>query len=196
MKKLAMLMVIPALVMFMVPAVATANWYHWWGILGTWEMVATGGCIHAPQGFNYTEANRTWTAIGTDWWTSIYVGQGTFKFDVALSTNPSYPGYRTGTMKVTQNCVHSYGAVIQNVIPPPPLNMETFPLYWHIEDDGAITVQIPNVGLELSGKIAMDYMSMTLVSMNQLQVVKDPSTGAFRYYQVCPISRVLSRVKE
>ena len=161
-------------------------------------MVATGGCIHAPQGFDYVDATKTWTAKENDWWTSIYIGQGTFKFDVVLSTNPTYPGYRTGTMKVTQNCVHSNGKVIQNVTPPPPLLLETFPFYWNIEDDGAITVKIPNVGLELSGKVAMDYMSMTLVSMNQLQHVYNPATTppTYMYDQVCPISRVLFRVKE
>ena len=35
MKKLAALVIIPALVVFMLPALASANWYYWWGIQGT-----------------------------------------------------------------------------------------------------------------------------------------------------------------
>jgi len=34
MKRLAALVVILALAMFMVPALASANWYYWWGIQG------------------------------------------------------------------------------------------------------------------------------------------------------------------
>ena len=101
-------------------------------------------------------------------------------------------------MKVTQSCAHSNGQVIRNVVPPPVLNLETFPLHWNIENDGVITVKIPNVGLELSGRISLDYMSMTLVSMNQLQHVYNPATKppTFLYDQVCVISRVLFRVRE
>jgi hypothetical protein len=198
MKRSAVLLMIPVLaIMLTVPALASANWYYWWGILGTWEMVATGGCIHAPSGFEYNEATRTWTANPSNWWTSTYVGQGTFTFDVVLAPAP-YQGYRTGTMKVTQNCAHSNGKVIQNFAPPPVLNLETFPLFWKLEDGGAMTVKIPNVGLELSGKVSLDYISMTLVSMNQLQHVADPTTKPPTplYDQVCAISRVLFRVKE
>jgi hypothetical protein len=196
MKKLAVLLILPALVMLMVPAPASANWYYWWKIRGTWEMVATGGCVHAPHGFEYNEAALTWTAKETDWWTSTYVGQGTFTFDIAPS--PNYLEYRTGTMTVTQNCAHSNGKVVQNVVPPPVSNLETFPLHWRIDDDGVITVKIPKVGLELLGKVSLDYMSMTLVSMNQLQHVYNPATTppTFLYDQVCAISRVLFRVRD
>jgi hypothetical protein len=194
MKKLSVFLILPLLAMFMVPVLASANWYYWWGIRGTWEMVATGGCIHSPDGFEPNAAN--YTAKGEHWWTSTYVGQGTFTFDVAPSLD--YPGYRTGTMTVTQSCAHSNGQVIKNVVPPPVLNLETFPLHWKIADDGVITVKIPNVGLELSGKVSLDYMSMTLVSMNQLQHVYNPATKppTFLYDQVCVISRVLFRVRE
>jgi hypothetical protein len=196
MKKLAMLLMIPALAMFMVPALASANWYYWWSIQGSYEMVATGGCIHSKDGFTHNDTNTIWTATGSNWWTSTYVGHGTFTFDLGRSND--YPGYATGTMKVTQSCAHSNGQVIQNAAPPPVLNLETFPLYWKIENDGDITVKIPSVGLELSGKMSMDRMSMTLVSMNQLQHVYNPATTppTFLYDQVCVISRVLFRVRE
>jgi hypothetical protein len=186
------MMMIPALVMFMVPALASANWYYWWSIRGTYEMVATGGCIHSPEGFTANGTN--WTATGSKWWTSTYVGEGTFTFDLGPSL--VYPGYANGTMTVIQSCAHSNGQVIQNVVPPPVLNLETFPLHWKIENDGAITVKIPNVGLELSGKISLDHMSMTLVSTNQLQKVYNPAIKEFLYDQVCVISRVLFRVRE
>ena len=52
MKKLAVLMMIPALVMFMVPALASANWYYWWGIQGNWEMSASGSCLHSSLAYD------------------------------------------------------------------------------------------------------------------------------------------------
>ena len=62
MKKLAVFLVIPALTMLMVPALVSANWYYWWSIRGSWEMVATGGCIHSPDGFEPSGAN--WSCQG------------------------------------------------------------------------------------------------------------------------------------
>jgi len=186
MRRLALLLMIPALAMLMVPALASANWYYWWGIQGTWEMVATGGCVHSQSDFTFDPGTATWTPTGV-YSTSIYVGQGTFTFDAAPSS--VYPGYRTGTMTVTNSCVYSNGLVNQKVVPPLTSGLETFPLHWKIEDDGAITVQIPNVGLEGSGRVSLDHMSMTLVSTMQKQ-------GAPGAYQICNISRVLFRVRE
>lgn len=94
MGKLAMLMMIPALPMFMMPAMATANRYDWWGIQGTWKMSASGSCLHSSAAYSPTTAGG-WTAPGDS---NVYVGvtvsNGTWTFE---ST-----GWLTGTGTYSQ----------------------------------------------------------------------------------------------
>ena len=83
MKKLAVLMMIPALAMFMVPALASANWYYWWGIQGTWEMSASGSCLHSSQSTITTIRGREWLVDRSRWFRSLcrcYRGQRYLEF--------------------------------------------------------------------------------------------------------------------
>jgi hypothetical protein len=197
MKKLAVILTVAMATLI---AVTMASAQGWGAIRGTYEMAATGGCMHSRDistNHTYDPDKRIWQFTGSNWWTSIYVGQGTFTFDVAPATDPAWGGWSTGTMSATASCVHSNGYVVQNLVPPASSGLTTLPFYYVIWDDGTIVVVIPKVGLVLSGKTSWDHKSMTLVSTNQIQNASDlTTTPPTPIIQVCNISRVLLRVGE
>jgi len=166
-------------------AIASAQDSGWGAIQGTYEMVASGACIHSTS-FSALTGNGTppnpwtYTATGITTFVSAFVGQGTFTFDKD----------GTGTMRVIQSCIHPTKAT-QAVAPPDvaPPN----PFSYQIAEDGTIIVSVPAAGLELSGRISTDHKTMTLVSAMQLQ---SGAAGGPTGYQVCHITRILTRVGE
>ena len=95
MKKLAVLVMIPALAMLMVPALASANWYSLVEHPGDLRNGRDGWLCPFAEGFTLNDATATLEPLmEVHWWTSTYVGQGTFTFDVAASTSLVYHGVR------------------------------------------------------------------------------------------------------
>lgn len=180
MKKIVALMMIPVLALSMA-VVASAGGHHWGFIQGTYEMVATGSCIHSSGGFNFsgsgTPLDPTIAAPIGSYWASVYVGQGTFTFE----------SDGTGTMRVTQSCILPDKATQATA---PPESADPGPFSYQFSENGTIIVTIPAVGLELSGRLSQDHKTMTLVSAMQYQPLGP--TG----HQICDIARVLIRVKD
>lgn len=185
MKKLAVQMMVTALAIFMVAAMASAEESGWGGIHGTYELIATGNCLHSATDIGFTGAGTLgspYTATpGTDHYISTYFGEGVWVFQSDGS----------GTMEVTQSCILPNKAE-QKLLPSAPLQIERVPFTYQILDEKRIKVTIGfPVYLELVGRVARDHKTMTLNSTMQKQTV----TGAYPY-QVCNIGRVLIRVEE
>jgi hypothetical protein len=189
MKKLAVAAMILATATLMVPAMASANWYYWWGIRGSWEMVATGTCLHSTQGFTFnfpspgpgegTLAKPFVATANGDHFSSSFLGEGIWTFD----------GQGKGKMQVVQYCIRP-DKVTQALMPSSPLTMETVPFDYEVEDQTIKVIIGPPVNLTLVGKISKDYQTMTLLSTMQYQA------GGPTGHQVCNIGRILMRVKE
>ncbi len=185
MKRLAVSMMVPALAIFMVVVMASAQDTGWGAIHGTYELIATGNCMHSTTDFGFSGAGTAgspYTANpGPTHYISTYFGEGTWVFQSDGS----------GTMEVTQSCILPDQAQ-QKLIPSAPLTMETIPFTYQFLDDKRIKVTIGfPVYLELFGRVSRDHKTMTLNSTMQKQVV----AGAYPY-QVCNIGRVLIRVEE
>jgi hypothetical protein len=183
MKRLAAVVMMIATGVFMVTTLASAQ--GWGAIQGTYEMVATGACIHSTAFSTLTGAGippdpYVYAATGSTTFVSAFVGQGTFTFD----------SDGTGTMRVIQSCIHPTKAT-QAVAPPNFLEPSAFS--YRFADDGRIIVSVPAAGLELSGRISRDHKTMTLVSAMQLQ---SGAAGGPTGFQVCDITRILIRVEE
>jgi hypothetical protein len=89
MKKLALIVIIAALSTLMAAAITTASdeRFDWWVLQGTYEMIATGSCLHSTDGFIENPAGppfipkpgstvwgATTTAVAT--WVLYYDGTG------------------------------------------------------------------------------------------------------------------------
>jgi hypothetical protein len=202
MKKLALLFVMIVLATCMAE-MASADDHNWWSdwwssIQGTYEMVATGTCLHDKTGFifNGNQENPTlgapYTATpkSSDHFISAYMGEGTWTF------------HRdgTGTMQVTQNCIlpdysGNTAKVSQAFTPSPPQPWsETIPFTYAI-DGSRIRVILP-IGLTLDGRISRDHETMTLQSAMPVPPQGVQWNGLIGYYQICTINRTLFRVNE
>ena len=210
MKKLAVLLIIPALAMFMVPALASANWYYWWGIQGTWEMSASGSCLHSSEPYSssaaggwiapgtsnvyagVTVANGTWTFESTGWLT----GKGTYSQRIYATILPggatTMPGKDTGGNPITLTVPLEVRVIPSLVLyPQPPAVAFTY----EITPSGEITITEPNVGpdkvtLTHSGSIATDRKTITLLTANQ---PVNYGTNLFAN-TICNFSRTLIKV--
>jgi hypothetical protein len=191
MKKLAVFMIIPALAMFMVPAMVSANWYYWWGIQGTWEMSASGSCLHSSN--NYVPGiNGRWTAPpGSDVYAGVTVSNGTWNFKTHGEGTYSQRIYAT---------ILPGGADSMNGIPVPlevrvlpPLSVEPTPVAftYEITPAGDITVTETVSGIKHYGNISKDMNTMTLLSANNVQVF-----GGNFLYTICNTARTLIKVQE
>jgi hypothetical protein len=202
MKKLAVLMMIPALAMFMVPAMASANWYYWWGIQGTWEMSASGSCLHSSMPYvpNLSPISPT-NPAPKNWWTApaesnVYAGvtvaNGTWTFKADGKGTYSQRIYAT---------ILPGGADSMNGIPVPlevrvipPLSVaEPTPVEftYEIAPSGDITVTETLSGIKHYGNISRDMNSMTLLTANNVQLF-----GGNFLYTICNTARTLIKVQE
>jgi hypothetical protein len=194
MKKLAVLMTIPALAMFMVPALASANWYYWWGIQGTWEMSASGSCLHSSEPYYQNpDRNNWWTAPpGSEVYAGVTVSNGTWTFKAHGAGTYSQRIYAT---------ILPGGADSMNGIPV-PLEVRVLPplsvaqptpveFTYEITPSGDITVTETVSGIKLFGHISKDMNTMTLLSANNVQ-----KFGANFQYTICNTARTLIKVPE
>ena len=190
MKKLAVFLMIPALVL-LTAAMASANWYYWWGIQGTWEMSASGSCLHSSE--NYVAGtNGRWTAPST---ASVYAG-------VTVSNGTwTFKAHGEGTyLQRIYATILPGGADFMNGIPVPlevrvlpPLSVAPTPVAftYQITPSGDITVTETLSGIKLIGTISKDMNTMTLLSANNVQLF-----GGNFLYTICNTARTLIKVKE
>jgi hypothetical protein len=180
MKRLAALVVILALAMFMVPALASANWYYWWGIQGTWEMSASGSCIHSSENYE-TGANGWLTApSNSDVYAGVTVSNGTWIF------KPNGEGTYSQTI---------YATILPGGSAPAPLAVRVFPqknLVFSYDITPSGDIKVTAGGIELIGKISKDMSSMTLLSANNIQDLRNFGLG----YTICNTARTLIKVRE
>ncbi len=193
MKKLAVFMIIPALAMFMVPALASANWYYWWGIQGTWEMSASGSCLHSSlEYFQNAQRNNWWTApVDSKVYAGVTVANGTWTFE---ST-----GWNTGKGTYSQRI---YATILPGGNASIPVEVRVFPplsveqptlveFTYEITPSRDITVTETGSGIKLYGSISIDKKSMTLLSANNVQNFPAPF-----WFTICNTARTLIKVKE
>lgn len=207
MKKLAVFLMIPALV-FLTAAMASAG--GWGAIHGNYEMVATGTCLHDKSPVSTVGGGFTFTGTGTlgdpytatpksdNYFISTYMGEGTWTF---FSDG-------TGMMQVMQYCIlppytgSPKPKVTQSLMPsfpvPPNLLVDENQVPFTYEVDGStITVTIPPpVKLTLVGKISSDHKTMTLQSAMPVPEQGTQFNALIGYWQICTVARTLTRMKE
>ena len=206
MKKLAVLLMIPALAMFMVPAMASANWFYWWGIQGTWEMSASGSCIHSSKEYELnaevfppTGTLKNWLTAppGSDVYVGVTVSNGTWNFKANGEGTYSQRTYATilpgGASTMNGLAVPLEVRVLPplSVPTPPPVNFT-----YEITPSGEITVTEVDkdgnpTGIKHIGRISKDMSTVTLLSANSVQ-----KFGLNFQYTICNTARTLIKVRE
>jgi hypothetical protein len=184
MKKLAVFLMIPALVL-LTAAMASADWYYLWGVQGEYAMLATGTCLHSNSGFtqgsdgayrpNLTKPDGTAAKV----WSGSTIAEGIWTFK----------GDGTGTAAVTNYIIIPPPDPDPRVFTNPPVGNQTFSFSYQVASDGKITVNAPAIGLPLlEGWVSLDlgHKTMTLRSANQVQ---HPGVD-----QICDVGRILIRV--
>ncbi len=195
MKKLGSIVMMLAIASFVTATIAFAQNVPPGSVHGTYELFATGTCLHSAAAFTLTPSTipddpataydvntKLGTAVGANTWVSSYMGRGAFTFH----------GDGTGTMRVTQSCILPVGELSgmldQKLTPPIAFS------YW-LAEGGIITVHIPiaPIKLWLTGTLSPDHKTMTLASTMQEQSV---GTEGAPHFQVCTIHRILFRAGE
>ena len=198
MKKSAAILMV-AMAMFMAVTMASASGE---GVLrGVYGMAATGTCLHDKSPANTAGGGFTFSGTGTlgdpytatpksdDHFVSTYMGHGGWYFD----------GKGNGHMWVWQFCVlPPYNGspktkVTQSLSPSAPLDMTTVP-FTYVVDGDQVTVTIPASKLTLFGWLSSDHKTMTLQSAMPLPEQGVQYNGLIGYWQICTITRTLSRI--
>lgn len=175
MRKLGMLMMIPALAMLLAPAMASAEHGGWGAIHGTYSMTTSGGCLHSNLGFN---ANLT-PITGSVVWGAIAMPQAIWTFG----------SDGTGTMLGTNYVLDFPPGSPFFGSPIARQNPISFKFHYEVTEDGAITVY-PPLPPNLAGMISKDHKTLTLSNANQVQAVGPLG------YAICNFTRTLIRVEE
>lgn len=156
MKKLAVVLMIPALVILMAP-LAFAGQAGWGAIHGTYAMMATGSCLHSTLGF-YGDLTPI-PGEGSVVWGATTMAQAVWTFD------------SNGTGAVT----HGWNYVLD--FPPGsptfggPIarqNAFSFNFHYEIDHDGVITIYPPSPP-NILGVFSKDHKMVTLGSANYPQ---------------------------
>lgn len=187
MRKLTILMAI-ALTVFGFSSITSAQ------IVGTYEMIATGSCLHSTDGFTsgsnihgtyYTpieyEDTITWGATTRIEATWVFYGNRTGSFsgtNYIIDFPPGSPGPPGGPAWGPRARQCPVGATITYEV-----------------DGSDITIRLPN-GTLLQGSISLDKKNITLLSPNELfnyTVAPLPELKAL-YHAVCNTSRILIKV--
>lgn len=180
MKRLTLIVVITALCML--PVIASAGDNGWKNFQGTYEMIASGSCIHSSLPYVKNDAG---------WWTAplesvVYAGttvwNGTWFFDKGGTGTFSYTLYATVTPP----------PAAQQPATPIPGGMRVFkgvdvPFTFSIDQFGDIIVKAQ--GLDLVGSISNDKKTMTLLSANTPQ-----DFGGIFGYTICNTARTLIKI--
>lgn len=200
MKKLAVLVMVPALAMFMVPVIASAGDDGWENFHGTYRMSASGSCLHSSlEYFQNAQRNNWWTApVDSKVYAGVTVANGTWTFERT--------GESTGKGRYTQTIyatilpggadsmpVQTPGGV-QDV--PVPLEVRVLPsakpveFTYEVTPSRDITVTETVSGIKLYGSISIDKKAMTLLSANNKQ---DFGRNLFGW-TICNFARTLVKV--
>jgi len=200
MTRLAAVVMMIATGLFMAVTMASASDE---GVLrGVYGMAATGACLHDKSPADTPGGGFTFSGTGTlgnpvtatpksdDHFISTYMGKGIFYFDgkgngeMWAWTFCILPPY-TGSLKPK---------VTQALQPSTPLNMPTVP-FTYVVDGARVVVTIPPpVKLTLTGWISSDHKTMTLESAMPEQDQGVQYNGVIGYWQICTITRTLSRI--
>lgn len=185
MKKLALIVIIAALSMLMLAAVASADdkgFKQWRAIKGTYEMIATGSCLHSPTGF---------TGTGTVADPFIPIGPTVFAAPTLAQASWIFDGSGTATFMGENFATIFPGGVNQGALerenpieasPGAPLHFD-----YSVNGHGWISGTVREYGVTLEGRISKDHKIMTLANGGQPQ---------FGGTAICNSARILFRVDE
>ena len=172
MKKLILIMGIVALSTLMSASMASAEVSP--SIIGTWEMISSGICLHSVNGWEASDP-ATDGYVGfkpknpAKVWAGTATARATWTF---IGTAASGTGSVTGT---------NYASIFPGAEVPAPYvgkdpyvgqSQFSFNFNWVITNNGVITVTGTSgsaYGLVMNGMISSDRKIMTLISANQIQ---------------------------
>jgi hypothetical protein len=181
MKKLSLIVLITTLTISMSAAVASDFGSGWWWnnnpfqyFHGTYEMIASGSCIHSENGYDAKHSPITPGKV----YVGTTVASGTWTFN------------RGGSGKYT---ITNYATIIPTADATPPLGIRvaTFTdvtFTYEITPFGDITVRAG--GIDLIGSISIDRNTMTLLSANNVQNFG----GEPYWFTICNTARTLIKV--
>jgi hypothetical protein len=197
MKKLALILIVSVLCMS--PFTASAGKNGWRHFQGRYEMIASGSCAHSVNGWrdssvpplsNLEAETPPFYPVDPP---TIYVGT-TVAYGIW-----TFKKNGKGTYTVTNYATILPGSdFYDHATPPKPFLLEQHPsgeFTYTISRFGDITVTIGNETLgfvELIGSISDDKKTMTLISANQVQDLRDFGL----YWAVCNTARTLIKVRD
>jgi hypothetical protein len=191
MKKLTVFMMIAALALFIAPVIASAGDDGWTNFHGTYQMSASGSCLHSSEPYyQNTLRNNWWTAPAES---KVYAGaavaNGTWIFEDGGGTY-SQTIYAT----ILPGGAASMPVGVGGSDVPVPLEVRVLPssnvpFTYAITPSGDITVTTG--GIELIGSISIDKKTITLLSANNVQ-----HFGGLFQYTICNFARTLIKVGE
>jgi hypothetical protein len=213
MKKLAVFLMIPALVLLAASTAPAFDFHHWGGIQGTYAMTATGNCLWAPAGFNpvnYLSSNAYsshFTAQGI--W--IFEANGTGKAEVTQFgiTAPPVVGapdgnlYFAGAASVKYSFDFDYTLTYGGEINVWPKNLHATFLSGPKKDITYTVEPVEPQGapapIKYFGMVSneWDHKTLTVNSGNELQLYSfttPAGASGGTCYGICNSSRVLIRV--
>jgi len=194
MKKIAFVMIIATLCMS--PVIASAGGNGWKNFHGTYEMIASGSCMHSQDGWKdssdppkfdllaekppFYPVDPSKVYVGT----TVAYGTWTFNKD------------STGTYTITNYATILPGSGFYPTTKPFLLQQgPSAPFTFTVSPSGDITVTTGNttIGIvELVGSISNDKKIMTLISANQVQDLRFLEL----YWTVCNTARTLIKVDD
>jgi len=214
MKKLAVFLMIPALAMFMVPAMASADGNHHWGaIQGTYAMTAVGNCLWSQGGFSVPPSYPPF--VSPSGYSSHFMAQGIWIFGPNGTGRAEYTQFGISAPPIAGNPNSNFVAAAS--------------VGWSFDftytvQDGMITGEIvpaalgtyhaeflsgPKKGLKytvdtfaFSGMVSSDHKTLTLNSGSDRENPENPEIQLFSFsdlstcYAICNSGRVLIRVKD
>lgn len=221
MKKLAVVVMMIAIAMFMAAGMASADDHngrgnpHWGGIHGTYAMTATGNCLWAPGGFNLPPAYPPF--ISPLAYSSHFMAQGTWFFGPNGKGRAEYTQYGISAPPVV-------GAPSGNLYFAGAASVKwTFDFTYTVQD-GMITGEIvppapgeyhaeflsgPKTGVKYTvdkftffGVVSRDHKTLTLNSGSDREHPENPEVQLFSFsdsttcFAICNSGRVLIRVSD
>lgn len=195
MKKLLLIAGIVALFTLMSAPMASAQVSP--SIIGTWEMISSGICLHSVNGWEASDPAKdgyvgfkpinpakVWAGTATARATWTFSGTSTAGTGTAAGTNYAsiFPGAEVPAPYVGKN-------------PYVGQNPFSFNFNWEITNNGVITVTGTSGsanGLVMNGMISNDYKIMTLISAAQIQNFSGGGLG----YLIHNNMRILIKVNE
>jgi len=199
MKKLSLIVIITTLTMFMSAAVASDfhNGWQWDNnpfryFYGTFDMTASGSCIHSQHGYTENEVDYGWykaieakpgivyagTTVMTGTWTFEPNGKGTYSDTIYATVTPPVSGNVVGGVRIFED--------------------SDVPFTYKITALGYITIKEDNAPfLEYTGTVSPDRNTIILIDTPKVKPPPgvDPLPAPF-WKIICNASRTLIRVDD